>query len=414
MIGQTRRVTAAARSDGRGVSSPAGKRGIAPARPVDQRRARVLHVISTLLRGGTEMAMLHLIRTLDPVRYEFRVAYLRGEPVLGAEVEGAIGAPLVSIGLRRKIDPVALLRLISYVRRERIDLVHTHMDLADYYGAAAARLGGARGVVSTRHNADEFRMRRTWKRYPFLLLERLSYEAADRVVGVSQGVVDFLAASEYLPRRKMMVIPNGVEPALLEHPPDRAAARARSKLPPFQPLLGCVGRLEPQKGHTYLLQALPALLATRPGAGLVIAGDGPLRAELEAEARRLGIADRVHFPGYHHDVPALLAALDLFVLPSLWEGLSKALLEAMAVGCPIVASRAVGVTEVLRDGEEGILVPLRDAGALAGAMERALGDPGLAGRLGRAARQRVIEHYSMRTVGSAFDQLYREILTWKR
>jgi glycosyltransferase involved in cell wall biosynthesis len=373
-------------------------------------RARVLHVISTLLRGGTEMAMLHLIRSLDPSRYEFRVAYLRGEPLLGAEVEAAIGAPVAPLGLRRKIDPAALARLISYVRRERIDLVHTHMDLADYYGAAAARLGGARGVVSTKHNADEFRTRRTWKRYPFLLLERLAYEAADRVVGVSHGVVDFLAAHEYLPRRKMIVIPNGVEPALLDDPPARAAARSRLDLPPFYPLLGCVGRLEPQKGHTYLLQAMPSILAARPTAGLVIAGDGPLRDDLEAEARRLGIAERVLFAGFHHDVPALLAALDLFVLPSLWEGLSKALLEAMAVACPIVASRAVGVTEVLRDGEEGILVPMRDVAALAGAVVRAVDDPGLAGRLGRAARRRAIERHSMRSVGLAFDRVYRDIL----
>jgi hypothetical protein len=116
------------------------------ARTDRQRGARgvpesVLHVISTLLRGGTEMAMLHLIRSLDPARYEFRVAYLRGESLLGAEVEAAIGAPVAPIGLRWKADPAALARLTSYVRRERIDLVHTHMDLADYYGAAGRGAG---------------------------------------------------------------------------------------------------------------------------------------------------------------------------------------------------------------------------------------------------------------------------------
>lgn len=413
MIVRANRVAAEARPDGGAVRRNAGASGLEPVPSIVERRTRVLHVISTLMRGGTEMAMLHLIRNLDPARYEFRVAYLRGEPLLGAEVEAAIGAPVMTPGLRWKIDPGALLRLTSYVRREKIELVHTHMDLADYYGAAAARLGGARGLVSTRHNADEFRTRRTWKRYPFLLLERLSYEMADRVVGVSQGVVDFLVANEHLPRRKMIVIPNGVEPDLLDRPPARDTSRTRLDLPPFHPMLGCVGRLEPQKGHTYLLQAMPAILAARPTTGLVIAGDGPLRAGLEAEARRLGIADRVAFLGFHHDVPGLLAALDLFVLPSLWEGLSKALLEAMAVACPIVATRAVGVTEVLRDDEEGILVPLRDAGALAAAVVRAAGDPGLSGRLGRAARRRAMERHSMRRVGLAFDRVYREILGGK-
>jgi glycosyltransferase involved in cell wall biosynthesis len=395
VIAQATPVATAARTDQQPGARGVPESGLNPA-PVTAARARVLHVISTLLRGGTEMAMLHLIRSLDPARYEFRVAYLRGESLLGAEVEAAIGAPVAPIGLRWKADPAALARLTSYVRRERIDLVHTHMDLADYYGAAAARLGGARGVVSTKHNADEFRTRRTWKRYPFLLLERLAYEAA--------------AANEHLPRGKMIVIPNGVEPALLDDPPTRETARARLTLPPFYPLLGCVGRLEPQKGHTYLLQALPAILAARPTAGLVIAGDGPLRADLEAEARRLGIDDRVLFLGFHHDVPSLLAALDLFVLPSLWEGLSKALLEAMAVACPIVASRAVGVTEVLRDGVEGLLVPMCDVAALAGAVARVVDDPGLAGRLGQAARRRAIEQHSMRSIGLAFDRVYRDIL----
>ncbi len=410
MIVQAERVATPAAADSDSVARSVPESGIARASSVDGSPVRVLHVISTLLRGGTEMAMLDLIRNLDPVRYTFRVAYLRGAPLLGVEVEAAIGVPAVPMRLRAKVDPAALIRLTSYVRRERIDLVHTHMDLADYYGAAAARLGGARGVVSTKHNADEFRTRRTWKRYPFLLLERLAYEAADRVVGVSQGVIDFLAENEYLPRRKMVVIPNGIEPALLDDPPGRESARARLALPPFNPLLGCVGRLEPQKGHIYLLQALPEILAARPTAGLVIAGEGPLRAALEEEARRLGIDDRVLFLGFHHDVPALLAALDLFVLPSLWEGLSKALLEAMAVACPIVAARAVGVTEVLRDGEEGILVEPRDVQALAGAMQRALADPGLGCRLGATARRRAIERHSMRTVGGAFDRLYREIL----
>jgi glycosyltransferase involved in cell wall biosynthesis len=404
----------------RRIEAPAGGRDAAPASPsapepgearaIDRPPRRVLHVISTLLRGGTELAMLDLIRSLDADRYSCRVAYLRGEPLLGPEVERATGRPAAAIGLRRKADPAALLRLVSEVRRQRIDLVHTHMDLADYYGAAAGRLGGARGVVSTRHNADEFRTRRTWKRYPFLVLERLSCAAADRVVCVSQGVAEFLVVHEHLPRRRLSVIPNGIDEALLAVPPSREAARARLALPPFHPLLGSVGRLEPQKGHSYLLRALQTIVATRPAAGLVIAGDGPLRDDLEAEARRLGLADRVRFLGFYRDVPALLAALDLFVLPSLWEGMSKALLEAMAVACPIVATRAVGVDEAVRDGEEGILVEPRDAAALAGAIGRVLDDPGLASRIGEAARRRAGAHHSMRAVGAAFDRLYREIL----
>ncbi len=373
-------------------------------------RIRILHVISTLLRGGTEMAMLHLIKGLDPTCYEFRVAYLRDEAPLAPEVEAATGSPVAPIGLRAKFDPAALLRLRAYVRRERIDLVHTHMDLADYYGAAAARLGGARGLVSTKHNADEFRTRRTWKRYPFLALERLAYEAADRVVAVSNGLADFLVARQHLPRRKLIVIGNGVDPALGDRLPSRDALRRELGFTAFQPLLGCVGRLEPQKGHIYLLRAFPGILRRHPGAGLVIAGDGPLRDDLQRAAARLGIDSRVLFLGYRSDVPQILAALDQFVLPSLWEGLSKALLEAMALGCPIVAARAVGVEEVVRDRLEGLLVPPTDVAALGAAIDELGSDHRLGRRLGEAARRSVAEGHSMAAVAARFDRLYREIL----
>src|SRR5262249_48676382 len=140
------------------------------------------------------------------------VAYLRGEPALAQEVEAATGAPPFDARLRFKVDPLALARLCGLVRRERFDLVHTHMDLADYYGAAAARLGGARGVVSTKNNADEFRTRATWKRWPFLLLERVAYETSDATIVVSQSLRRFLVAAEHLPTRKMVVIETGVDP----------------------------------------------------------------------------------------------------------------------------------------------------------------------------------------------------------
>src|SRR5262249_10327723 len=148
---------------------------------------RVLHVISTLHPGGTELALLRLIGSMNTAAWTFGVAWLRDAPVLGREVEEATGAAPIPVGLRAKIDPRALLRLRRIVRDERIDLVHTHMDLADYYGAAAARLRPGTGLVCTKENADEIRTRRTWKRPPFLLLEHLSYAAADAAIAVSHG-----------------------------------------------------------------------------------------------------------------------------------------------------------------------------------------------------------------------------------
>jgi glycosyltransferase involved in cell wall biosynthesis len=372
-------------------------------------RTRVLHVISTLLPGGTEYAALRLIRGLDPARYEFHVAWLRDQPVLRGEFEAA-GARVAGMGLNGRIDPGCLARLVRHVRRHHIDLVHTHMDLADWYGAAAARLGGARALVSTKQNADEFRTRRTWKRWPFLLVERLAYEAADAVIVVSDGLVEFLRRAEHLPPRKMVVIGNGVDPGLAAAAPGRTEARRRLGLPPFDPVLGTLGRLAPQKGSLDLLRALPAVLRARPGAGLVFAGDGPLRAPLEREARALGIADRVAFLGFRRDPATVLAALDLFLFPSLWEGLPQALLEAMAIGVPVVAARAVGVAGLVRDGDTGLLVAPGEPESLASAALRLLADPGLASRLAARARETVLAEHTLAAVAERTDRLYRRLL----
>jgi len=374
-------------------------------------RVRVLHVLATLLPGGSEISVLRLVGALDTTRYLVRVACLRGEPVLAAEFRSA-GVEVVRFGMRGKFDPGCLLRLRRYVARERIDIVHTHMDLADFYGALAGRLGGARCVVATKHAPDEFRTRRTWKRYPFLLLERLAYEMDDAVIVVSEGLRVFFETVERLPRRKMIVIGHGVDATA--RPATREEARRSLGLPQQGPLIGAVGRLSPEKGQNVLLQALPSVLAAFPQAACVLAGEGPARAALEAEARRLGIGDRVVFLGLRRDVPMVLAALDLFVQPSIYEGFGLSLLEAMAAGLPVVASRVGGIPELIEDGRTGLLVPPQDPMALAGAVVRLLGDSEGARRLGEAAASRSRERFSLGRVADRVDALYRNILAMAR
>ena len=373
----------------------------------------VLHVISTLLPGGTELSMLRLIRSMDSRSWRFRVAWLGGDPVLAAEVEAATGAAPIPIGLRGKADPRALVRLVRAIRATGAGLVHTHMDLADYYGAGAARAAGV-AIVCTKENADEFRTRRSWKRPPFLLLEHLSYAAADAVIAVSHGLVDFLERAEGLPRHKTIVIENGVDAGIAAGAPGRAAARRMLGAPGDVPLLGTVGRLCEQKGQAWLIRALPAIRTAIPGVRLMIAGDGPLRAALGDEAALAGVGAAVTLLGHRPDVTTLLAAIDLFVLPSLWEGLPLALLEAMAMARPIVAARAVGIEETMSDGVEGLLVPPRDAAALAAAVIRVLKDPVLGRRLGEAGRRRVIERHALAAVALRVDAVYRRALEGRR
>jgi glycosyltransferase involved in cell wall biosynthesis len=355
------------------------------------------------------MALLRLLPRMDPAAWSFRVAWLHGPGDLAPAFEEACGAPPVCLDLQFKADLRVLPRLVRLVHREEIELVQTHMDLADYYGAAAARLTGAR-LVSIRQNADEFRTRRTWKRPPFLLLEHLSYEAADAVVAVSEGLVEFLARAERLPRHKTIVIPNGVDETFAARAPETTAARRALGLEAAGPLVGTVGRLAGQKGQIHLLQAFPAILAERPDARLILAGEGPERTRLEEEARRLGIDAQVTFLGHREDIPTVLAALDVFAFPSLWEGMPMALLEAMLLERPVVAARGVGVDEVVTDGVTGLLVEPRDPAGVARALLRLLRDPREAARLGEAARRRVLDRYALGRIAVEFDRLYRRVL----
>jgi glycosyltransferase involved in cell wall biosynthesis len=400
-----------------GASAPSpgrvGLGGPAPAPAGRDRPVTVLHVVSTLLPGGTELAMLRLIGSMDPARWRFRVAWLCGDPVLGARVEATTGAAPIPIELRAKADPRALLRLIRIIRATGADLVHTHMDLADYYGAGAARLLG-RALVCTKENADEFRTRRTWKRPPFLVLEHLAYAAADAVIVVSHALVDFLEREEGLPRHKTIVIENGVDPDLAARAPGREEARRILGVPDGAPLLGTVGRLAEQKGQAWLIRALPEIRAAAPGARLLVAGDGPLRSAREAEAARAGVSQAVRFLGHRDDVATILAAVDLFVLPSLWEGLPVALLEAMAMARPVVAARAVGIEETVGDGVEGLLVPPRDAAALAEACLRVLREPEFGRRLGAAGRRRVLERHDLDAVAARVAGVYDTALAGRR
>jgi len=384
----------------------------APAAPVASAPRRVLHLLSTLQRGGTEMALLRLLPRMDPAAWTFRVAWLHGPADLGDDFARACGAEPMPLGLRFKADVVVLPRLVALMRRERIDLLQTHMDLADYYGAAAARLAGTR-LISIRQNADEFRTRRTWKRPPFLLLEHLSYAAADAVIAVSDGLVEFLARAEGLPRHKTVVIPNGVDETIAARAPESKAARQALGLPEG-PLIGSVGRLAEQKGHLYLIRALPEIRSGVPGARVVLAGEGPERARLEAEAKRLGVGDAVIFLGHRDDVLTVLAALDLFAFPSLWEGLPMALLEAMTLAKPSVAARGVGIDDLVTDDVTGLLVEPRDAAGLAAAARRLLRDKETAERLGEAARRLVLRRHTLGRIAQDTDRLYRRVLRGER
>jgi glycosyltransferase involved in cell wall biosynthesis len=293
-------------------------------------------------------------------------------------------------------------------RRWPFEIVHAHMLVPD--GWAAAELGAELGVatVATAHRADVLDLPARgdgWARTVGHAVEGL-----DQICTVSRAI---RAATERLgrPRREVRVVPNGADTRVF-FPRERAEARRRLGLPPEERIVSYVGKLVPRKGVDALVEAM-GLLRERPGGAplLVAAGIGELRPELEARALRLGVADRVRFVGKvpHEDVALWMAAGDVFVLPSLSEGLPTVVCEAMAVGRPVVATAVDGTPEIVEQGETGYLVPPRDPVALAEALAQVVEDPALAARLGARALERARERYTWDANARDMAAIYREL-----
>jgi len=327
------------------------------------------------------------------------------EPGLARLIEGARAADVPAFTVPRVTDANLLVRLPGLVRAvgaERPAVFHAHLNwpLACKFGLVAAALRRVPAIVATVHLFVEGLMNRNVR-----LQVRAVGAGVHRYLAVSRHVRDRLAGTIGLSERKLRVVPNGIDPALFTQPAD-PALRARFGGSPDRPLVFTAARLSPEKAIDVLVSAAPLV----PEAMFIIAGEGPERAALEARAEALGVARRVRLLGARHDVAQLLAACDLFVLPSRFEGLPISVLEAMAAAKPVVATRIGGTDEAVVDGETGILVPPGDAGALAAAIRTFLADPELARRSGEAGRDRLRARFTAGAMIDGVTAAYEELL----
>ena len=363
----------------------------------------VVHFSDSGAFGGTERALLQLLGGLDRARWRpvLLHADLPGATQLADEAR-ALGVPAHAVpAADRAARGVASIAPIARaLRRERAVVFHAHQiwSLSCRYGIVAAALAGVRVRVATAQLFVEMPALRAIDLQHAVLTRCLH-----RHVAVSRFVAARLRDRFHVRPERIVVIPNAatVAPRAARPVPRTELARSATA-----PIVLTIARLDAQKGIAHLLDAAAAV----PDASFAIAGDGPDRAALEARAGALGIGDRVRFLGHRRDVPALLAAADLFVLPSLYEGLPLAALEAMAAGVPVVATAIGGTDEVVRDGETGTLVPPADPNALAAAITRTLADRDGAMRLAAAARSLVAREFSVESMVDAVSRLYDSLL----
>jgi len=384
----------------------------------------VLHIITQFDRGGSARDTFHTVMGHDRRRFRVGLVYGGTKGLTLAEAE-LVAADLKSLRqadvalfeiptLMREIRPLqdarATLALWRLLRRERPSLVHTHTSKAGAVGRLAAWLARVPAVIHTPHGHVFYGYYGPVMSKLICLAERALAKITDRIVTLTdrgaQEHVQFKIAGP----AKFVTIPSGVVLSTFRSlHVDPVLKRKALGLPAEGPVVGTVGRLVPVKGHAWLLRSIPFVLTEFPAAHFVLVGDGPLREELTWLAEELGIGRHVTFLGTREDVPECLTAFDLFVFPSLNEGMGLALIEAMVLGLPVVATTVGGIPDIVVDGETGTLVPPCDERALAAALVGLLQDPHRRRMYGEAARRRVDKRFDVVSAVRAIEALYETV-----
>lgn len=388
----------------------------------------VMQVVSNLEVGGAQEVVRTLAENLTAAGCRVVVCTFRDGP-LRREIE-RLGIPVVVLPDRQHsvIALPAFLRemwqlrrrLLALVDRHDVDVVQTHLLRTLDFLVLSLRRRRKLRVFWTFQNANfdlrpDHLQRHGWllrpKRLAHHLLYRWGARGVSGFVAVSEDVKrSILDTMRGIPAQKISVIFNSVDVARYGQRVDKTAVRRQIGLSGDDQVLAVVATFKPQKGHRYLLDAVAEVVTHAPALHVLLIGDGELRPALQAQTRALDLDAHVHFLGTRSDVPDLLAASDGFVLPSLWEGLSMALVEAMASRLPVIATAVSGTTQVMVHDETGLLVPPGDAPALAAAICQLLSDPGAAAAMGRRGRRRVERHFSARKQAQDHVALYQRAL----
>lgn len=385
--------------------------------PWSRERTKVLHIITRLIIGGAQQNTMITASQLDSRKFD---VMLVSGPQTGSE--GSLIGEVTRRGVKlqilqelvREISPfkdlAALLKLYRLMRSQAFSIVHTHSSKAGILGRIAAKMAGVPVIVHTVHGWSFHDRMRAPRRWLFVTLERWMAAMSDALVVVS-SVLEEMGLREGIGRPGQYVtIYSGIDLAEFDQSAsERDQKRRELGIPAGVPVIGTIGRLSPQKSPEDFLAAARKVIQQMPEVRFLIVGDGPLRGRVEESIRAAGISDKVLLTGIRHDVPGLMASLDVFVLSSLWEGLPRVIPQAMAAGRPVVCTNVDGNAEAVLDGVNGLLVPARDTDALADAILQLLRDPGLARQMGLEGQRRVTK-FSAQKMLEDIEMLYQKLL----
>jgi glycosyltransferase involved in cell wall biosynthesis len=373
-------------------------------RPGRAARIRVLNLLTNFHIGGTERQVANIAQRLDSSRFDLHLACLRNSGELLEELKDLdVPRPEFRIGSLYSVSTlIEAIRMFRYLRRNRIQLVHSYGIYPNIFTVPVARLAGVPIVIASIRDRGD--ILKPWQRK----LQKVVCKLADCILVNAATIRDALIEQGYKPDN-IEVIPNGVVPAKAPRS-SGIGIREELGLPPSAPIVLVFSRLNRMKGVEYFLEAALQVSKRFADVRFVIAGDGAARAELQEYANRLGIASSVLFTGFRTDLPLLLKEADISVLPSLSEGLSNSILEAMLAGVPVIATDVGGNPEIVEDGVTGLLVPVRDSAALAKAMIRMFEEPGIRVQFGAAGRRRIATVFSMDGSLASVERLYERLI----
>lgn len=360
----------------------------------------VVHIIDRLPPDGAERLLTDVLKNRSN-NYEFIVLCLIEGGLLVNEIR-KMGVPIVVLGRSGRYDISLLIRLVSWLRKHRPLVVHTHLFTADSWGRLAAFIARVPGIFSTVHSVN------SWKSTLHKFVDRLFSLFTTQVIACSEEVAKVLINTDGIPVSRVVSIANGVS---LERITSIQATDLQHEfgIEHNTTTLIIVGRLHEAKGHMDLIPVFKRLVQHNHKLHLLIVGDGELESQIISQISKLGIEKHITLTGFRSDVLSIIAACDVVVMPSRWEGLPMALLEAMALEKPVVATNVGGIPNVIHDSENGLLVEAGNMAALEQKLNLILESKELRDRLAEQAKTTVLNHYSAKTVSIRYEELYDEV-----
>lgn len=359
-------------------------------------KIKIIHIIPTLDFGGAERLAVDVIKNLNQEKFIVKLICLKRSGALGLELKDH-GVPLILLEQKHSASIVSLIKLIKILKQEHPDIVHTHLFGADFYGSIATRLAGIKYLVSTEHNLNYS------EGFIKKIIKVFVSKLFNNIIAVSEAVKNYAIKNYCIKKEKILVINNGVDVNKFFQSQNKLSGIKNNQ----KIIIGSIGRLTKQKGFEYLVEAMGKL--SNQNVECLIAGDGELKTRLQKKVEKFGLENKVKLLGWQKDIKSFLSKIDIFILPSLWEGFGIAILEAGLVGLPVIASNVDGIKEIIEDKKDGLLVKPADSDELAQKIEYLLEHKEFGVELSANLQTKIKNNFTIQKIVAQYEQFYNNL-----